>query len=83
MLGVSLTQANAGDEARPKVWLRDSDVDSSRTGLPAQADLLLGIGADDDMLNTGARAVSLCKNKLSGNHEGFMVQFDYLRSKVK
>lgn len=83
MLGISITQANAPEGHSPKVWLRDTDVDSSRTGLPAQADLLLGIGADDDMLIKGERAISICKNKLSGNHDGFFCQFDYERSKVK
>jgi hypothetical protein len=83
MLGVSVTQANAPEGQSPKVWLKDTDIDSSKTGLPAQADLLLGIGANEDMLMTGQRALSICKNKLNGNHEGFYIQMDYQTSRVK
>ena len=44
LIGVSVTQANdrtqhSGQE--PPIWLGLGDVDSSRTGLPAQADLML------------------------------------------
>jgi hypothetical protein len=83
MLGVSITQANAPEGVNPKVWLDMGDIDSSKTGLPAQADLLLGIGADEGMLQSGERAVSICKNKLNGNHEPFFVQMDYQTSKVR
>lgn len=83
VLGVSTTQANAPENGSPKIWLRDGDVDSSKTGLPAQVDLMLGIGADEGMLARDERAISLVKNKLSGNHEGFLVHFDRFRSKVK
>ena len=82
VLGLSVTQANA-PEGAPKLWLGDRDIDSSKTGLPAQIDLMLGVGATEEMLITGERAISIGKNKLSGNHEGFMVHFDYFRSKVK
>ena len=81
-VGVSLAQAHAGEHGKQKVWYEYDDIDSSRTGLPAQADLIVGIGADDDMLARGTRAISLCKNKLGDIHEGFMVRFDHSHSRV-
>lgn len=87
LVGVSVTQANAGQAgSKPKVWLGLEDVDSSKTGLPGAIDLAIGIGADQDMLNRGQRAISLPKNKLSdalNNHEGFIVDFNVQLSKVK
>lgn len=81
-VGVSIAQAYAGDHDKQKIWFNDDDIDSSRTGLPAQADLLVGIGADDSMLSRGQRAISLCKNKLGDVHEGFLVRFDHVHSRV-
>jgi KaiC/GvpD/RAD55 family RecA-like ATPase len=86
VVGVSVTQAGDKTERHgqePPPWLTMADVDSSRTGLPAQADLMIGIGADDEMRNHNTRAISLPKNKLGHSHEGFMVEIDILRSKVK
>lgn len=73
IIGVSIMQANAGEHGKPQVWMSYDDVDSSRTGVPASADLLIAIGADDNMLAQGRRAVSLCKNKLGGKRDGFLV----------
>jgi len=81
-VGVSLAQAYAGDHDKKKVWYEYDDIDSSRTGLPAQADLIVAIGADEHMLARGTRAISLCKNKLGDIHEGFMVRFDHAHSRV-
>lgn len=83
LIGISVMQANAGEHGKRSVWFHYDDVDSSRTGVPGTADLLIGIGADDEMLLQGVRAISLCKNKLGDNHEGFIVQFDTARSKCK
>ncbi len=82
LVGLAIAQANAGEHGKTKVWLEAGDVDESRTGIPAQADLLLGIGADNDMLIGGNRAISFCKNKLTGNHEGLIIGVDEFRSKV-
>lgn len=89
LVGVSVTQA--GDKTQrhgeePPIWLSMSDVDSSRTGLPAQADLMLGIGADSAMLARNQRAISICKNKLSSDENsknGFQCEFDLARAVVK
>jgi len=83
-LGVSLTQARDSDTK--SAWLTMEEMDSSRTGLPAQADLIIGVGANEELIRNGQRAISLCKNKLSEDPDGrvgFMVRVDLARSRVK
>ena len=80
---VSVGQANAGEHGRHKVWLDLDDFDESRTGVPGQADLMIGVGVDPTLDAHNQRALSLPKNKLSGNHEGFVVNIDRYRSKVQ
>jgi hypothetical protein len=89
LIGVSVTQANdrsQGYNQKPPIWLDMTDIDSSRTGLPGTADLIIGIGYDDDMKARGQRMLSIPKNKLSAvpdAHEGVLVEFDLSRTKVK
>ena len=68
---VSVTQA--GDSAEGKAVLSQGDVDYSNTGIPATADVLLGIGATERNKMRGEIVLSLPKNKVSGNHEFFAV----------
>ena len=82
LIGLAVAQANAGEHGKAKVWHDSGDVDESRTGIPAQADLLIGMGADNQMLMHNNRALALCKNKLSGNHEGIIVSVDTARNKI-
>lgn len=84
LIGISITQASVSAEG--KLWLGMEDVDSSKTGLPATVDLLLGIGATQAMLDRGQRGISLPKNKLSSepnSHEGIIVEIDKSLSKYK
>lgn len=74
VLVVSVTQA--GDSATDKVYLEMNDVDSSKTGLPAQADLMIGVGGDQSMKLHGLMGISLPKNKLSGDHSKFTVSYN-------
>jgi archaellum biogenesis ATPase FlaH len=89
LVGVSVTQANDRTERygqEPPIWLGMSDVDSSRTGLPAQVDLMVGIGGTRDMISRGERAISLAKNKLDGgpiSREGFTCRFDTLLGRIE
>jgi hypothetical protein len=88
LIGISVTQANDRSERHGQeapIYLQTGDVDSSRVGLPSQADLLLGIGANSEMKQRGQRYISFCKNKTSSArdaHEGLMVQFDLSISRV-
>lgn len=84
LVGISIHQAGDRTERHgqePPAWLTLSDVYSSRTGLPAQCDLMIGIGSDQDMRDRGQRAIALPKNKLGGNHDGFLLRFDEQRTR--
>ena len=80
LLAVSVTQA--GESASSKLVLGLSDIDSSKTGLPAQIDLMIGIGVDDNYEGLGKRMISLPKNKISGDHSFFSINVDPSRSRV-
>ena len=66
---VSVTQA--GDSAARKAVLDMGDVDYSNTGIPAQADVMIGMGAADAHAKNGEVVLSLPKNKVSVVHEYF------------
>jgi len=80
MLTISVAQA--GDSATDKLVLGMSDVDSSKTGLPAAIDLMIGIGTNRDFEQTNRRMFSLPKNKLGADHSFFPVSVDPTLSKV-
>lgn len=68
---VSVTQA--GDSASGKAALDLGDIDYSNTGVPAQADVMIGLGATEHHRAAGELIISLPKNKVSGVHEAFAV----------
>tara|TARA_R110000765_G_scaffold49367_3_gene100381 strand:- start:4687 stop:5904 length:1218 start_codon:yes stop_codon:yes gene_type:complete len=80
-LVISVTQA--GDSASGKAVLEMGDCDSSNTGIPAQADVMIGVGASAEDETQGRRVISLCKNKRSGNHDFFAVGIDPQISRVR
>jgi replicative DNA helicase len=80
--GVSLGQAHAPEHGKPKLWLDMDDFDESRTGVPGQADLMVGIGYDATYDSHNQRCASIPKNKLSGVHQGFVYTFDKARSRI-
>jgi archaellum biogenesis ATPase FlaH len=77
---VSVTQA--GDSASGKAVLDLGDVDYSNTGIPAQADLMVGLGQNSQHHAAGELVMSLPKNKISGNHEYFAVAMEPQISKL-
>lgn len=77
---VSVTQA--GDSAEGKAILDMGDVDFSNTGIPSQADLMIGLGANRDHKTNGEIVMSLPKNKISGNHEYFALSAEPHLSKL-
>lgn len=81
MVTVSVTQA--GDSGRGKSILDDGDIDNSNTGIPAAADVLIGIGASEAQLANGSRTLSLCKNKVTGKHDIINVTLDPVTSLVR
>lgn len=80
---LSVGQAHAQEHGRHKLWLDLDDFDESRTGVPGQADLMVGVGMDPTLDAHNQRALSVPKNKLSGDHEGFVVNIDKHRSKIQ
>lgn len=78
---VAVTQA--GDSASGKPILGMGDIDSSNTGIPGAADVLIGVGVTESLESAGVRKLSLPKNKLTGNHEPFEVRFNSALSKVE
>lgn len=78
---ISTTQA--GDSAEGKAVLDMGDVDFSNTGVAAQADVLLGVGATADQYEKGLRTIHLSKNKITGDHATFMVQLDPFISRYR
>jgi archaellum biogenesis ATPase FlaH len=81
VLVVSVTQA--GDSATGKGPLDMGDVDSSNTGIPAQVDVMVGIGATAEDESTNRRILSLPKNKRSGRHEFWPVGVEPQLSKMR
>lgn len=81
LVAVSVTQA--GDSARNKVILDDGDIDNSNTGIPAAADVLALIGANEEMKSNGSRMITLAKNKVTGLHTSVAVHLDAVTSLVR
>ena len=72
VLVVSVTQA--GDSARDKLVLDGGDIDFSNVGIPAQADLLIGIGCNAEYEQQGLRMLTLIKNKIGAVEDHFPVK---------
>jgi hypothetical protein len=77
---VSVTQA--ADSARNKIFLDTGDVDFSNVGIPGTVDVMMGFGCDEGMLTRNERGISLAKNKVSGNHDQFVVKINPGLSRV-
>jgi len=68
---IVVSTCQAGDSAEGKAVLGRGDVYQSNTEVPAQCDVLLGIGATKEQENTGYRTFTLIKNKITGDHSSF------------
>lgn len=80
---VTISVTQAGDSASGKSILDMGDVDSSNTGIPAQADVMVGIGMSDEDEANGRRVISLPKNKPGGQHGAFPVLVDPTKSRIR
>ena len=79
-LMISITQA--GDSATDKLVLTMSDVDSSKTGIPAQVDVMIGVGMNAEYEARSKRMISLPKNKPGSDHSFFSITVDESTSRV-
>lgn len=77
---ISVTQA--ADSASGKTSLNRGDVDGSNVGIPGQVDLMIGIGATEEMEERNMRVLSFAKNKLSGRHQPLTVSIDPFTSRI-
>jgi len=80
ILVIGVTQA--GDSGTNKLRLEMGDIDFSNTGMPAQMDLIIGIGSNEEYDGKSWRMISLPKNKLSGEHLYFPVLIDTKINKI-
>lgn len=80
LLAVSVTQA--GDSAAGKRVLDLGDVSWSNTGIPSQMDVMIGVGADEELLKMNARCLSFPKNKVGGDHGSCLIKVDPTKSLV-
>lgn len=80
---VVLSVTQAGDSASNKDVLDKGDVDYSNTGIPAQADVMIGIGASVQSLEANRRVLTLCKNKRSGSHAIIPVMVDVAYNRIR
>lgn len=80
VLFVSVTQA--GFSGSNKLILEMEDIDSSKTGIQAAADLIIGIGNNEEYDGRGMREISTPKNKEGDDHFHVTVKLDTQRTKV-
>lgn len=80
---VTIGTTQAGDSGNNKAILDMGDIDSSNTGIPGAADVLIGLGVNDQLRQAGQRVVSISKNKVSGRHGYFTVSINEATSRVK
>lgn len=73
---VTLSVTQAGESAHNKLILSMTDVEWSNTGIPGAADLMIGIGVDDEYGASDKRMLSMPKNKVNGRHGAFPVWID-------
>lgn len=81
VLGISFAQA--GDSAEGKAILERNDVYYSNTGIPAQCDVMVGLGGTQEDERMNRRWLSLPKNKLSGDHEPIPVMINPVYSMMR
>ena len=72
----TLSVTQAGDSASDKLRLDMGDVEWSNTGIPGAADLMIGIGVNEEWALQDKRMLSICKNKVNGRHGAVPVWID-------
>ena len=78
---VTLSITQAGDSAQDVLNLKMNDIEWSNTGIPGAADLMIGIGVNDEYQAIDKRMLSIPKNKINGAHGAFPVWIDTQQTK--
>ena len=73
---VTISVTQAGDSASNVLNLSMNDVEWSNTGIPGAADLMIGIGHNQEFFAQNKRKLSLPKNKINGWHGSIDVWID-------
>lgn len=73
---VTMSVTQAGESAQNHKVLTMSDIEWSNTGIPGAADLMVGIGVDEEFDGTKQRMLSIPKNKVNARHGAFPVFVD-------
>ena len=79
---VSIVVTQAGDSASGKLILDYTDVEYSNTGFAAQLDLMIGVGQNATMKETGGAMLAFPKNKLTAPLAPFEVMMKYDTNEV-
>lgn len=80
---VTISVTQAGVSAANKIVLTMDDIEWSNTGIPGAADLMIGIGVNEEYDMQNKRQISLPKNKVNGRHGNFPVWIDTTRTAFK
>lgn len=72
----------AGVSASNKAVLDMNDIEGSKTGIAANADLLLGLGKTRDMWDNGMLELAICKNKLGSSHDHFTLNVNKVTGEI-
>lgn len=80
LLSISVTQA--AESARDHRILNMGDIDGSNIGMPGACDVMVMIGVDPAYYDLDHRHITLAKNKLTGNHDNWVVGIDKFTSRV-
>jgi KaiC/GvpD/RAD55 family RecA-like ATPase len=79
---VSIVVTQAGESARNKLILSLEDVYNSKTGIPGQMDLMIGIGQDSVHKDSSRVVLSMPKNKLSAPISPITCKIDYVTNTI-
>jgi len=78
---ISITQA--GDSAEGKLVLEMGDIDFSNTAIQAAADLIIGIGCDDNFKAQKRRMLTFCKSKFTDDGISIPVKINPSLSRIE
>lgn len=79
---VVITVAQAGERAKGRLVLEQEDIEWSNTGVPAQTDLMIGLGQNKDFERRDRVMISVPRWKYGKAPEPFHAQLDYEKQKV-
>jgi replicative DNA helicase len=79
LAAIGMAQADAA--SAHKLVLDMEDFDSSKTGMPGAADIIVGVSGNELMDGAGHRMLTLAKNKVSNIHTHWPCNFDPLHSR--